>query len=241
MQDFCTAHPDCRVLVTSRIKPYENKTYQLDELPVVTLAKLDTDRIERFVHNWYAERARVEPDKAAKATTDRDRLLRSLSEPAPPYARWPRRRYCSPCWPRSTPGPGCPKAAPNSTTNAWNNCCGNGKNVNMTRTAPAAVDGLLDLLHEAGLQRSDLERVLWEMTYAAHATSGADTVDLPAGNLREKLASIHPKKQGPNWAWAERVVALLAERGGLLVETDTGIFSFPHRSFQEYLAARSAA
>jgi hypothetical protein len=87
------------------------------------------------------------------------------------------------------------------------------------------------------LQRADVERILWELTFHAHAQSGAETADLPADALRKKLASIHPKANN-GWAWANRAVKLMAERGGLLVEIDTDIFTFPHRSFQEYLAAR---
>ncbi len=99
--------------------------------------------------------------------------------------------------------------------------------------------GLVDLLREPGvaLQRADVERVLWELTFHAHAQSGAETADLPAADLRAALAAIHRQANG-GWAWANRVVGLMAERGGLLVESATDLFTFPHRSFQEYLAAR---
>ncbi|MBI1299718.1 SUMF1/EgtB/PvdO family nonheme iron enzyme [bacterium] len=241
VQDFCTAHPDCRVLVTSRIKPYQNKIYRLDDLPIVTLAKLDTERIERFLHNWYAERARVEPDKAAKATNDRDRLLRSLSErPAL------REMAETPLLLTMLAAVNAWAGLPESRAELYDKCVEQllwewekrKQDEDGESGDSGSEDGLLDLLYEAGLQRPDMERVLWEMTFNAHATSGADTADLPADTLRKKLAAIHPKKSGQDWAWAARVVALMAERGGLLVETDTDIFSFPHRSFQEYLAAR---
>jgi hypothetical protein len=237
VQDFCTAHPDCRVLVTSRIKPYDNKSYRLDDLPVVTLAKLDEARIERFVHNWYAERARVDPEKAAKATVDRDRLLRSLSQ-RPELRRMAETPLLLTMLAAVNAWAGLPESRAELYDKCVEQLLWEWEKRKQDDGGDGGGDGLLDLLHEAGLQRSDLERVLWEMTYAAHAASGSDMADLPARDLREKLAAIHPKKGGVNWAWADRVVALMAERGGLLVETDTGVFSFPHRSFQEYLAAR---
>ncbi|QLQ07822.1 MAG: hypothetical protein HZY76_18665 [Anaerolineae bacterium] len=50
------------------------------------------------------------------------------------------------------------------------------------------------------------------------------------------MAEIHPRPHARK-AWASRVVALMADRGGLLIETEMGHFTFPHRSFQEYLEA----
>ena len=255
--DFCAAHPRCRVLVTCRIKPYQSAGYQIDNLPVVTLAELDKPRIERFVHLWYDEAARLEPEKADKAADDRRRLLTSLD-----------RR------PDLTLMAGTPLLLTMlATVNAWaglpesraelyDRCVEQllwewerrKRDATRPEDAPAAADSaadsateatsLLDLLHEAGLRRVDVERLLWEQTYLAHEQSSANgdsnreaRADLPVDSVRKALALMHGKG-GQGWDWAERVVDLMAERGGLLVESETGTFTFPHRTFQEYLAAR---
>ena len=61
--------------------------------------------------------------------------------------------------------------------------------------------------------------VLWRLTYETHGDSGKDgTVDLQAGILRERLAGIHPEHdRGRGWDWAESVLRLMRDRGGLLV------------------------
>ncbi len=103
-----------------------------------------------------------------------------------------------------------------------------------------AVTSLAGLLDETAmaLKRADFERVLWRLTFEAHGRSGKEgIVDLPFGDLRQGLAEIHPEGDA-GWAWANRVIELMRERGGLLVESEAGVFTFPHRSFQEYLACR---
>ena len=87
------------------------------------------------------------------------------------------------------------------------------------------------------MQRSDVETVLWRLTFEAHEAAGKEGATLTEGALRAALAEIHPTEH-QRWAWADKVVALMRERGGLLVSNEPGRFSYPHRSFQEFLAAR---
>ncbi|MCB0069116.1 MAG: SUMF1/EgtB/PvdO family nonheme iron enzyme, partial [Caldilineaceae bacterium] len=234
VQDFCTAHPDCRVLVTSRIKPYENKTYQLDDLPVVTLAKLDTDRIERFLHNWYAERARVEPDKAAKAATDRDRLLRSFSE-RPALHEMAE----TPLLLTMLAAVNAWAGLPESRAEIYDKCVEQllWEWEKRKEDGDGAFVALDDLLVEPGKQRADVDRVLWQMTFEAHRQSGSQAATLPISGVESRLAALHPHKYN-GVAWARRVVDLMSQRGGLLADNGVGGFVFPHTSLQEYLAAR---
>jgi hypothetical protein len=91
---------------------------------------------------------------------------------------------------------------------------------------------------EKTLSTVDLERLLWELTYHAHGRSGREDVELPAADLEKCLAKLHPKRYGGK-AWAARVVDLMRERGGhCCIASDNDTFTYPHRSFQEYLAAR---
>ena len=96
---------------------------------------------------------------------------------------------------------------------------------------------LLTIEGEKTLSTVDLERLLWEMTFHAHGRSGREDVELPATDLEKRLAKLHPKRYGGK-AWAARVVDLMRERGGLLLASDNDTFTYPHRSFQEYLATR---
>ncbi len=47
------------MLVTSRVRPYEQGQSRLDELPAYTLEDLDDERIARFTLRWHKEIVRV--------------------------------------------------------------------------------------------------------------------------------------------------------------------------------------
>ena len=232
---FCAERPACRVLVTCRVKPYEQKAYRLSSAPAFTLAELDDPRIERFLHRWYGEMART-GSNPAKAEADRAQLQTALG-------RRPdlRQMAAIPLLATMLARVNARSGLPDNRADLYAECV---EQLLWEWEAAKSREGgeragLVDLLQAdgAGLQRGDLERVLWELTFTAHAQSGAETADLPADALRAKLAAKHPRRHD-GWAWADRVVALMAERSGLLVESETGIFTFPHRTFQEYLAAR---
>ena len=110
---------------------------------------------------------------------------------------------------------------------------------------PAAVskeeepETLLGLIAEAGTKKIDFERALWEKTYDLHGSKGeAELDDFTRAELEPALRDLY--RGGPQQAslWAERVLDLMERRSGLLVAAVSGVFNYPHRSFQEYMAAR---
>jgi hypothetical protein len=132
VQDFCTAHPACRVLVTSRVKPYQQRDRQLARIPVFTLADLDETRIQRFVENWYGELARIDPERAERATKAQVRLLAALKT-RPNLRGMAGTPLLLTMLAAVNTWPGCPKVGRNSTASAWSNSCGNGKRKRMGR------------------------------------------------------------------------------------------------------------
>ncbi len=104
---------------------------------------------------------------------------------------------------------------------------------------------LQDWLSQARCQLSDLKRVLSRLAYQAHKRGGelapqegdarAISADIAEVELKLELARLHPCEE---LVWVQRGLELIKERAGLLVESQPGVDHIPHRTFQEYLAAR---
>ncbi|BBO91157.1 formylglycine-generating enzyme family protein [Desulfosarcina ovata] len=96
---------------------------------------------------------------------------------------------------------------------------------------------LQTLLLEAGRADVDLKKVLWQLAYEAHGqTHQADDnllADIKEWDLFKGLAGLHPSGSKD---WATQVIETIKMRAGLLIEREPEIYSFPHRTFQEYLA-----
>ena len=97
---------------------------------------------------------------------------------------------------------------------------------------------LHDLLCEAQRDENDLLRTLATVAFNAHNRSrdgaAGEAGDIPHQELLFALRELHPQK---SLDWAERVIETIRDRAGLLIAVEEHTFRFPHRSFQEYLAA----
>ncbi|MFO1434288.1 MAG: SUMF1/EgtB/PvdO family nonheme iron enzyme [Candidatus Competibacteraceae bacterium] len=99
---------------------------------------------------------------------------------------------------------------------------------------------LLARLRQAGCSPVDLLRELRRIAFEAHAqVKDSDNPEQVAGIadavLWKELSRLHPDKE-QNLNWARGLVEHIRQRAGLLVEREPGVFTFPHRTFQEYLA-----
>ncbi len=63
------------------------------------------------------------------------------------------------------------------------------------------------------------------------------TADVPAGDLAARLMELPAASPGDDVRPA-RLLAYLSQRAGILAERGERVYTFPHRTFQEYLAAR---
>ena len=92
------------------------------------------------------------------------------------------------------------------------------------------------LLQDVNCAEADLKRTLGELAFGVHgrAGDGDELADIPEYDLQEALRALHPNK---SWDWAHEVIGAMKLRAGILLERDRGLYTFPHRTFQEYLAA----
>jgi len=116
-------------------------------------------------------------------------------------------------------------------------------NVQGGRTAPEA-ESIESMLAAAGTSFGPFEGRLWGIAFQVHGGTSAEdseaVADIPRELLVNGLATLHTNPTRGR-AWAEELIEHLKHRTGLLVERRDGVFTVPHRTFQEYLAARALA
>ncbi len=96
---------------------------------------------------------------------------------------------------------------------------------------------LRQLLLQANLSDMDLKNVLWQLAFDAHrqVDGDADTekvADIGELTLIKALAGLN----ADDLTWGGKLVKAMKMRAGLLLERVPEVFTFPHRTFQEYLA-----
>jgi formylglycine-generating enzyme required for sulfatase activity len=101
-------------------------------------------------------------------------------------------------------------------------------------------EGILERLEIPGLKMSDLEAGLYDVGYRAHSKGveddtrdGTATADVDEGDLRKWLAPY----LGDDWNKAGVFVDYIRNRAGLLIRHKRDAYTFPHRTFQEFMAA----
>jgi len=100
---------------------------------------------------------------------------------------------------------------------------------------------LRQLLNEANRADMDLQVVLWELAFAVHRQVDGDetsekVADIGEFELVKALGKLKKVDDAPDLTWATKLVKAMKVRAGLLVERMPGVFTFPHRTFQEYMA-----
>jgi hypothetical protein len=231
---FTRRYRDCRVLVTCRTLSYQDPAWQLPDVPAFELAPFDEEKIGRFIDAWYAELARLRVVRAEDATGLASRLQQAVRRPD--------------LW-RLAPNPLLLTVMalvhthkgrlPEARALLYEETV----DILLWRWEQLKVSGeeelprLRQLLLAAGRGDVDLKRILWELAFQAHAAGGAgdeeSLADIGELTLVKALARLHPEG---DYGWAQQVVEQMKERAGLLLERQPGVFTFPHRTFQAYLA-----
>ncbi|WP_162459062.1 formylglycine-generating enzyme family protein [Desulfosarcina ovata] len=95
--------------------------------------------------------------------------------------------------------------------------------------------GILESLDMPGLKMTDLEAGFHAVAFDIHAGSGSGdgAGEIREGDLRQRLAPF----LNDSWDKAGEFVKYVHDRAGLLIRHKKAAYTFPHRTFQEFLAA----
>ncbi len=239
IQSFISRYPTSRYIVTCRIRSYEQHGWRVEGFKPFTLAPFHSDQIRIFIKFWYHEleqQKQLDPGEAENLITKlTDAVNRpDIAELAPNpllltimtlvhahLGELPDARVLL------------YKETIEILMYRWDGLKIRGDEKNVT---------LLQLLQQAGRNKVDLEMIFHKLAFNAKCDQNngeADLlVDITAHDLQCSLAGLKKTDDGkPDLNWAQDIVETLKLRAGLLIERAPGIFTFPHRTFQEYLAA----
>ncbi|GAB4457716.1 MAG: hypothetical protein Kow0031_38460 [Anaerolineae bacterium] len=240
VQAFMGRYPACRFLITCRTLSYQPPAAKDDpdlrlspDIPGAELAPFNEQQIDRFIAAWYAELTQQGSVRAEDAETLTGQLRQAVRRPD--------------IW-RLAPNPllltvialvqahkgRLPDARALLYEETVDLLLWRWEQIKVDRQRETAP--LRQLLLDADRTEMDLKKVLWQLAFNAHAEGATGEEQRLAGIGQWTLQKELAKLNGNDLNWARDIIATIKLRAGLLLEREPEIFTFPHRTFQEYLA-----
>ena len=237
IESFCDTFPKCRILVTSRIYAYQKQQWRLSDFQEAILSNFTKGQIQQFIDRWYAHIAELRGMKPDDAQGRAELLKRAIFNNKRLFVLAERPLLLTLM----------------ASIHAWR---GGSLPEKREELYADAVELLLDWWespkivrdHDGNVQvqqpslaewlkvdREKVRNLLNQMAYDAHKNQGelTGTADIPE---KELVSGMMALSNNPDVKPA-RLIEYLSERAGLIIQRGNGIYSFPHRTFQEYLAA----
>ena len=237
VEDFASTHPKCRILVTSRTYAYQKQDWRLKGFREAILAPFSQGQIEQFVERWYAHIAilrKLNKDDAQgratllkRAIANSDRL-RGLAE-RPLLLTLMASLHA---WRGGT----LPEKREELYADTVDLLLDWWESQRIVRDAKGEISLIQPSLAEwLKVDRNKVRALLNKLAYQAHFAQEelTGTADVAEGDLISGLMQL---SQNPD-VKPKRLVEFLTTRAGLLLPRGVGVYTFPHRTFQEYLAA----
>jgi formylglycine-generating enzyme required for sulfatase activity len=241
---FRSRYADSRILVTCRRLTYDKdrqferaRRPQLEGFFVCLVANFDEEKVQQFVRAWYAELAqtgRMDPELAVVRT---DALINDVQRRGLAELAGNPMLLTVMAVVHSEHG-----ELPDIRAKLYDEAV----KVLLDRweaqraTEQDAQQGVGAVLRSANCGMPEFQSALWRLAFEAYRDQegGKAPVHIEEGRLRAALAGIHPQK---DWNWAGSLIETIKLRAGLLIEPSPGAYTFPHLSFQEFLAGAHLA
>lgn len=236
VQQFTAAFPSCRVLVTSRTYAYQNQHWKLDHFAEVQLLPFTRAQQHAFADAWYAHMVALlrltEP-----AARDRAERLKREADRNPRIGELAERPLLLTLMAQlQTEGGGeLPEKrealydrAVEMLLNQWENTKVHVREDGSRELQPSLAEWL-------SASREAIRTQLNRLAFEAHRDQPqlVGTADITQDRL---IAALRAASSNPDVRLL-RLEEYLRDRAGLLAAHGEGLYQFPHRSFQEYLAA----
>ncbi|MEK7674639.1 MAG: SUMF1/EgtB/PvdO family nonheme iron enzyme [Verrucomicrobiota bacterium] len=237
---FAARYSRSRFIVTCRTLSYQDPAWQLPEdFRAFTLAPFSPEKIDQFINAWYADLERVNVVKTEESKPLAGRLHEAIRQPD--------------LW-RLAPNPLLLTVM--ALVHTHKGRLPDARAVLYEETVdillwrweqmklggPAETAGLRQLLRQTNRSDVDLKRRLYRLAFEAHRAGGAGPgdalADISESALESTLAELHPQR---SLDWAKELIVTIKLRAGLLLERVPQVYTFPHRTFQEYLAGAHLA
>ncbi|MDS4022048.1 MAG: SUMF1/EgtB/PvdO family nonheme iron enzyme [Candidatus Competibacter sp.] len=237
VQEFAGLYRNCHFLVTSRTYAYQRQDWKLDGFAERELLPFTRGQIERFIETWYAHMAHLFRLTEAEAQARAEALkratwreeLRELAERPLLLTLMARLQ--------TKGGGSLPENREELYAQSVDMLLDEWEGLKLRRDASGrpivAEPSLSEWLNAS---RENIRRELDKLAYAAHLDQPTlvGTADIRQSAL---IAALVAASQDLPDTKVLRLEEYLRDRAGLLAPHGEGLYQFPHRSFQEYLAA----
>ena len=236
IEGFAAAFPNCRLLVTSRTYAYLNQSWRLHGFHEAKLMPFTGAQIDAFIARWYAQATVTRRRSPEDAEQRAERLTREVEKNPRLYELaqrpliltlmaalhdWRGGELPEKRWQLY-------EEAVDLLLERWNK-------KKSYRDADGRTVELPNLAEWLKVDRAKVRLLLNRLAYEAHAAQPelTGTADIREDKL---VLGLHRIKTDAGID-REQIIDYLQERAGLLVAHGAGVYTFPHRTFQEYLAA----
>jgi len=225
VEDFATTygHPNNRFLVTCRIYAYQDPLWKLDRFPEYTLAPFNQEQIDALIKCWYEEVCRLGWKSHADAQDLTQRLQSAIRRiDLMPLAKNPLQLTMMASvhfsWGR----------LPDDRVKLYQEMV----ELLLVRWQESRLgeDTGVTRMIDADKLESALEQVAFIVHQAQEESVG------PADVGENELVNVLKDYLEGSRDRASDLLIFIKERAGLLIEKGPGLYTFPHRSYQEYLA-----